>query len=258
MLFQIVASRRAQLAANRRPWARRARLAPKGADLLSALTLPGPGIIAEVKPQSPSRGRLLRREEIPGLIRAYEKGGACAISVLAEEAHFQGGGELVTLVRSLTKLPILWKDFVISPSQIFEAKARGASGVLLISRLLGERTLAAFINLANRVDLLPLVEVHSSQELACLSGLKSRFAVGINNRNLTTFQVDLNTTISLLPQALATGPVCVVSESGIKTRKQVIKLRTLGVNAFLIGETLLMAGDPELKLRELGGDAPCG
>lgn len=259
MLFQIAASRRAQLATEyRKPWARRARLAQAAPDLFAALTMPGNRIIAEVKPASPSRGRLLTVDQVPGLVRAYEKGGACALSVLAETAYFQGGGELVSLVHSLTELPILWKDFVISPSQILEAKARGAAGVLLIARLLKSRQLAAFISLANKVGLLPLVEVHSLQEVEKLRGTKARFALGINNRNLGTLQVDLTTTSSLLPLAGKLKPACVVTESGIKNHQQVAKLEELGVAAFLVGESLLLAQDPESKLRELRGEMPCG
>ncbi len=259
MLFQIARARREHLnREHRKTWARRARLAHNGGDLLGALTGPGPRIIAEVKPASPSCGRLVRDEELLPLVAAYARGGACALSVLAEQAYFQGGGELVSLVRSLTDLPILWKDFVISPSQIFEAKARGASGVLLIARILDPRALAAFIHLANKVGLLPLVEVHTRQELSKLEGIDERFALGINNRSLSTMEVDLDTTYSLLPQAWELNPACVIAESGIRTAGQVEKFMEFGVDGFLIGEALLVAPDPRQKLLELRGEGRCG
>jgi indole-3-glycerol phosphate synthase len=255
VLYEIVAARRKQLQTeHRKNWQRRAKRA-SGSDLLAALSAPGTRLIAEVKPASPSRGRILDRKEIPRLVRAYERGGAAAISVLAEPAYFQGGGELVSLVRSLTSLPILWKDFVISPSQIYEAKARGAAGVLLIARILTARELAAFIRLANKLGLLPLVEVHREEELGKLAEISERFALGINNRNLSSLKVDLAATFNLLPTAQKLQPACLVSESGIKTRDDIQRLEALGCTAFLVGESLLFAQDPEKMLRELRGEA---
>ena len=246
MLYEIVAARRKQLQTeHRKNWQRRAKRA-SGSDLLAALSAPGTRLIAEVKPASPSRGRILDRKEIPRLVRAYERGGAAAISILAEPAYFQGGGELVSLVRSLTSLPILWKDFVISPSQIYEAKARGAAGVLLIARILTARELA-FIRLANKLGLLPLVEVHREEELGKLAEVSDRFALGINNRNLSSLKVDLAATFNLLPTAQKLQPACLVSESGIKTRDDIQRLEALGCTAFLVGESPLRRAGKMLR-----------
>lgn len=259
MLFQIASSRKTGLKlASGQAWARRARRTAPPPDFTASIKAPGASIIAEVKLASPSKGRLREFREVPYLVRSYEAGGARAISVLAEPHYFQGGGEVVSLVRSLTALPILWKDFVISPLQVFEAKARGAAAILLIARILEQRKLQGLIRLANSLELKPLVEVHSSEELGKLRGVRDPFLLGINNRNLNTLEVDPKTTLALLPEAQQLRAEGIISESGIRTSREIEAFGALGVDGFLIGEALLEAADPKLRLLQLRGDGDVG
>ncbi|MEN3185525.1 MAG: indole-3-glycerol phosphate synthase TrpC [Atribacterota bacterium] len=208
-------------------------------------------IIAEIKCASPSRGKLLPYERVLKVLSCYEEGGASAISVVTEEEHFGGNVTLLEKVIAKTSLPVLRKDFVIEETQIYESAEKGAGALLLIARILHRERLKKFVDLCTLLGMVPLVEVHDERDLekALFAGAR---LVGINNRNLATFEVSLQTTLRLLP--LVPKGLMVVSESGIRSREDITMLRERGVRAFLIGETLLAATDPVKKLRELKGE----
>jgi indole-3-glycerol phosphate synthase len=181
-------------------------------------------------------------------VRAYERGGAAALSILTEEAHF--GGSLAHLVeaRNASELPILRKDFTVDPYQLYEAKAHGADAVLLVVGALDARALAQLHAEARALELDAIVEIHDEEELdAALEA--DADVIGINNRNLEDFTVDINRTFDLLADVPAGKTV--VSESGIAYREQVEDLERVGVDAVLVGETLMRAPDPEAACREL-------
>jgi indole-3-glycerol phosphate synthase len=207
-------------------------------------------VIAEVKKASPSLG-IIREDFHPvEIARIYETSGASAISVLTDEKFFQGSLSYLTEIKKSVNVPILRKDFIIDPYQIYEARAAGADAILLIAGLLSGDDMQHFLEVAKTLGMECLVEVHSESEL--IKVLKtSADIIGINNRDLATFKTDLETTFKLRP-AIPAGKI-VVSESGIKTRADVIKLMQKGVNAVLIGETLMKSDDIGTKLRELLG-----
>lgn len=213
---------------------------------------PGEGIkaIAEIKRASPSAGILREDFDPEGLARAYAKGGASAISVLTDESFFQGSLQHIEEVRREVALPILRKDFIIDPYQVFETRAALADALLLIVAALEPPMLQDLLELALELQLHPLVEVHTEEELtkALEAGAD---LIGINNRDLRTFQVSLETTFSLLPH-IPQGKV-VVSESGIKGRNDIVRLSEAGLDAILVGEALLREADPAAKLQELLG-----
>lgn len=206
-----------------------------------------PAIIAEVKCASPSRGRLVENFDPVAIARIYEKSGAAAISVLTDEKYFQGADEYLTQIRRAVQLPLLRKDFMIDPYQIYQSRLIGADAVLLIVRILGSR-LAEFILQAKESGLAALVEVHTADELktALLAGAE---IIGINNRNLDTFVTDINT-CKELAQYIPPGKT-IVAESAIATGKDIAEIRAAGISAFLIGEALVTAPDIGEKLREL-------
>lgn len=208
-------------------------------------------IIAEIKCASPSRGLLLVPERIGEFLSFYEEGGASAISVVTEEDHFGGNVELLEQVIARTSLPVLRKDFVIEETQIYESAQRGADALLLIARILSRERLRHFVNLCNILHLVPLVEVHDEEDLEKALWAQAK-VVGINNRNLATFEVSLETTLRLLPYVPSWA--IVVSESGIKRLEEIKILREKGVRAFLVGETLLLSSKPREKLLELKGE----
>ena len=205
-------------------------------------------LIAEVKKASPSKG-LLREDYDPVEIAIdYESHGACAISILTEEDHFLGSLEHLQRVRSNVSRPLLRKDFIFDPYQVHEAAGAGADAILLIVAILDPPTLASLILLAEQVGLDALVEVHDRLELntALAAGAK---IIGINNRNLKTFKVDLHTTLQLAPHV--PDAAILVSESGIHTADDIRVLRDAGCDAFLIGEAFMKAEKPGRALREL-------
>ncbi len=219
--------------------------------LLRALESESPRlkIIAEFKRRSPSVGIIHDGLSAADIARRYEQGGACAISVLTDEAHF--GGSIVDLrtVRSSTKLPVLCKEFIIDPIQIYEAAIAEADAVLLIVAALDDVSLGNLRKIAeDDLGLDVLVEVHTSDELrrALKAGAK---IVGVNNRDLKTFQVSLSTSERLIAQA-PPGSV-MISESGLQGVESLRHLRNLGFRGFLIGEALMRASDPEMALRNL-------
>ena len=221
---------------------------PEGRPFAEALARPGTSLIAEHKRRSPSAGTIREGAQCADVVRAYERGGAAAVSVLTEEAHF--GGSLADLreARAATELPILRKDFTIDPYQLYEAKAAGADAVLLVVGSVEPEQLAALYREARALDLDAVVEVAREDELEVALEVDAD-VLGINNRNLEDFSVDLQRTFDLLADVPA-GKV-VVSESGIHYREQIEELEQLGVDAVLIGEVLMRAADPEAAVREL-------
>jgi len=206
-------------------------------------------IIAEFKRRSPSAGIIPSDLSATEVARCYERGGACAISVLTDEEYF--GGSIVDLsaVRVSTSLPILRKDFIIDPIQLYEAAIAGADAVLLIVAAMDDRLLRELHELAeDQLGLDALVEVHTLDELrrALNAGAKM---IGVNNRNLQTFQVSLETSERLIAEAPRDR--IMISESGLKNAKSLRHLQALGFRGFLIGEALMRAGDPEAALRDL-------
>ena len=257
ILDRIVADKREELAAAQRrvPLADlKARLpqAPPPRPFADALRGDSLRLIAEVKKASPSRG-LLREDFDPvALTRSYAEAGAAAVSILTDERHFQGSLDHLASIRSALPdgPPLLRKDFLFDPYQIYEARARGADAVLLIAALLDSALLARLTSLARALDMDALVEVHDEPELERALAANATL-VGVNNRDLRTFDVDLATTERLRP--LIPPAVTVVAESGVSTRADIQRLQTLGVHAVLIGEALITAPDPAAKIRELMG-----
>ncbi len=211
-----------------------------------------PALIAEIKYASPSRGAFQVARDPLRLARLYREGGAAAISVLTDQAYFQGRlDDLAAVARVTPRLPLLRKDFIFDPYQVFEARAAGADAVLLIVAGLSQPDLLFLHNLALELGMTPLVEVHNPREVDSALECEPRL-VGINNRNLHTFQVDLETTLHLRP--LIPEDVCLVAESGIRSRQDVLRLVQAGVDGMLIGETLVMALKIPAKIRELLGE----
>jgi indole-3-glycerol phosphate synthase len=221
---------------------------PEGRPFAEALSRPGMSLIAEHKRRSPSAGTIRDGASCADIVRAYERGGATAISVLTEEAHF--GGSLADLreARAAVDLGILRKDFTIDPYQIYEAKAAGADAVLIVVGSVEPNDLARLYGEAWDMDLDAIVEVSSEEELEAALEVDAD-VLGINNRNLEDFSVDIERTFDLLSDVPA-GKV-VVSESGIHSREQIDELEQVGVDAVLIGEVLMRAPDPEAAVREL-------
>jgi indole-3-glycerol phosphate synthase len=214
-----------------------------------AIILNHPAIIAEVKCASPSRGRFVDNFNPVAIAAAYEENGAVAISVLTDEKYFLGHKQYLTQIRRSVSLPLLRKDFIIDPYQLYESRLIGADAVLLIVRILGQR-LAEFIAQAGELGLAALVEVHTAAEIAI--ALKSKAEIiGINNRNLDTFVTDINT-CKELARLMPAGKIA-VAESAISSRSDIEEIAKSGINAFLIGEALVMAPDIRKKLRELRG-----
>ena len=220
-------------------------------DFASALHGEGVSIIAEVKKASPSKGLLCPDFDPVRLAKAYAEGGAAAISVLTEVKYFQGSLDYLLQIKDAleaVKIPLLRKDFIFDPYQVYEAKAYGADAILLIAAILEDGQLAELISLAREVAMQALVEVHDEKELARVLYTNAGI-IGINNRDLRTFEVDIHTTERL--RSLIPPDRVIVSESGVSRREDIGKLREWGVNAALIGEALVTADDVGVKLREL-------
>ncbi|MHC4981820.1 MAG: indole-3-glycerol phosphate synthase TrpC [Planctomycetota bacterium] len=213
-------------------------------------------LIAEVKRASPSAG-VIRENFDPGKIaREYAAAGADAISVLTDKDYFQGTVEHLRAVRDAVNLPVLRKDFIIDPVQLYESRAAGADAVLLIAAALPVGQLSDMMILAAELRMTALVEVHSADDLLQVRSMigfprVGYSLLGINNRNLATFDVDVNTTVRLADMAGESVPI--VSESGIRTREDVEKLKAAGVKAVLIGETLMRAADVAAEVEKILG-----
>jgi indole-3-glycerol phosphate synthase len=228
------------------------RLSARGEDrpFSEALVRPGLSLIAEFKRRSPSAGDISASASVPAQVGAYERGGAAALSVLTDERHFGGSLEDLRAARDACDLPILRKDFILDPYQLYEAAVHGADAVLLIVRVLDDRRLAELYREARGLDLDCLVEVHDAEELERALDLDAD-VIGINNRNLDQGTVDVATTYELMPDVPAGKTV--VAESGISSRAELEELERVGVDAVLIGSALMSAADPEAKTRELTG-----
>jgi indole-3-glycerol phosphate synthase len=213
-----------------------------------ALVRPGLSLIAEFKRRSPSVGDLNPDAGIGDTVSAYERGGAAALSILTEERHFGGSIDDLRAARQASDLPILRKDFIVDGYQLYEAAASGADAVLLIVAGLDDQNLEELYVQARELDLDCLVEVHDEADLerALAVGVD---VIGINNRNLEDFSVNIETTVELLTDVPAGKTV--VSESGYARREQLDELERIGVDAVLMGETLMRAEDPEELIREL-------
>ncbi|MDQ0285692.1 indole-3-glycerol phosphate synthase [Desulfofundulus luciae] len=209
-------------------------------------------LIAEIKRASPSKGWLVKGMKPVETARIYTRAGAAAISILTDNRFFRGHRAFLPLVRRESPLPLLCKDFIIDPYQIYEARCLGADAVLLIVAALNDRQLTTFQALAGELGMSCLVEVHTAEELerARASGAT---IIGINNRNLHTFSTDLSTTFRLREKITDPG-VVVVSESGINSREDMLALARCRVDAALVGEALVRAGDVERKVKELLGE----
>ncbi|MCK4601405.1 MAG: indole-3-glycerol phosphate synthase TrpC [Phycisphaerae bacterium] len=214
-------------------------------------------LIAEVKRASPSAGVICEDFDPPVIARRYALAGADAISVLTDAEYFQGSLEDLRAVREAVDLPILRKDFIIDPYQVYESRAAGADAILLIAAAVPPGTLMDLMILAAELRMTALVEVHGADELLTVRSMigvphAAYSVLGINNRDLTTFKVDINNTIRLAELA---EEVPLLSESGIKTRRDVERLRAVGVKAVLIGETLMCSGDVAAEVENLLGPA---
>jgi indole-3-glycerol phosphate synthase len=217
-------------------------------DFLAALAGRTPAVIAEVKRASPSKGLLAADFDPASIARLYEEGGAAALSVLTDEKHFLGTLSDLESARAAVRLPVLRKDFTIDAYHVHQAAAHGADAILLIAAILSERQMRDFRELAERYRMAALVEVHAEDELgpAVASGAR---LIGVNNRNLHTFEVNLGTALRLADKIPA--GVVRVAESGIHSSADVERLRAAGYQAFLVGEHLMKSGDPAGALRAL-------
>jgi indole-3-glycerol phosphate synthase len=209
-----------------------------------------PAVIAEVKKASPSKG-VLRADFIPAdIAQSYAEHGAACLSVLTDRQFFQGSADYLKQARASCDLPVLRKDFMVDPYQVYEARSMGADCILLIAACLADAQMAELEALARSMDMAVLVEVHDAAELQRALKLKTKL-VGINNRNLRSFEVSLDTTLGMLkdvpPDRL------LVTESGILKREDVQRMRAAGVHAFLVGEAFMRADDPGAALAELFG-----
>jgi indole-3-glycerol phosphate synthase len=231
------------------------RSSPAPGSFRAALARPGIGVIAEFKRRSPSAGPLREGAEVADIAAAYEQGGASAMSVLTEEANFEGPLEDLRVARAACALPILRKDFVVDPYQLHEARTAGADAVLLIVAALETPALASLYETASGLGLDVLVEVHDSAELARATSIGASL-IGVNNRDLRDFSVDVSRTFQLLAE-MPSGAT-VVSESGIAKPEQLRELEALGVAAVLVGETLMRAPDPFEALGALRGASRAG
>jgi indole-3-glycerol phosphate synthase len=219
-----------------------------------ALTRPGISVIAEHKRRSPSAGEIRQGATVTEIVRAYDHGGAAAVSILTEQRHFGGSLDDLREARAASVLPILRKDFVVDPYQVYESAVAGADALLLIVAALDDDDLALLHHEALALDLDVLVEVHDEDELDRALEVVDADVIGINNRDLADFSVDVERTYELLSDVPAGKTV--VSESGFHTREQLDDLERVGVDAVLIGEGLMRAQDIESACRALTGFEP--
>jgi indole-3-glycerol phosphate synthase len=230
--------------------------APPVRDFLAALKRgkTKPALIAEVKKASPSKG-VIREDFNPvAIATSYQEGGASCISVLTDAKFFQGSFENLALVRQTVDLPLLCKEFVIYPYQIYYARVKGADAILLIAAILSDRDLQYNIKITNSLGMVALIEVHTLEELDRVLALEGVSLIGINNRNLENFSVDLQTTCQLLEsrkEAIAEKNILVVSESGLHNAGDINLVKDAGASAVLIGESLVKQPDPGKAISSL-------
>jgi indole-3-glycerol phosphate synthase len=260
-LRRILATKRAELEAARAsvPLARmeeRARAAPAPRDFTAALRAKlaagKPAVIAEIKRASPSRGLLRDPFEPAAIARSYAAAGAACLSVLTDREYFRGAPEHLIEARAACDLPVLRKDFVVEPYQVYEARAMGADCILLIAAALAPGDMRGLERIARELGMSVLVEVHDAAELDAALALATPL-VGINNRDLRTFETRLETTLELLPRVPADR--LVVTESGILTPADVARMQAAGVGAFLVGEAFMRAPEPGKAFVSLFGEA---
>jgi indole-3-glycerol phosphate synthase len=257
ILQQIVASKHLEVAAARKRKGLEAVRAdaesrvltrPFVAALRAKIAAGQAGVIAEVKKASPSKG-VLRADFIPAdIAQSYAEHGAACLSVLTDKPYFQGSADFLKQARASCDLPVLRKDFMVDPYQIYESRAMGADAVLLIAACLDDALMHELEAIALGLDMAVLVEVHDAAELQRALKLKTPL-IGVNNRNLKTFEVSLDTTLTLLREVPAER--LLVCESGIHTRDDVLRMGAAGVQAFLVGEAFMRADDPGQALAAL-------
>jgi indole-3-glycerol phosphate synthase len=223
-----------------------ASVAPPVRDFYGALKLPGASLIAECKKASPSQGVIVPDYDPVALARTYEKAGARVISVLTDTRHFQGTLAHLRDVREAVTVPVLRKDFIFHPYQVYEARVAGADAVLLIAAVLSDNDLRTLLPLVHKLGMSALIEVHTAEEVERVLPLGPTI-IGVNNRNLQTFEVDFENTARL--RALIPPEIAVVGESGLKTVFDVRAMRDAGVDAVLVGETLLKSDNTALTAR---------
>ena len=253
VLDRILEVKRAEVAAARsrlssREIEERAKKAAPVRDFVGALRKSSPAVIAEIKRASPSRGVLRADFDPAAIAKSYEKGGAACMSVLTDKEFFQGSAEHLQAARAACSLPTLRKDFVVDPYQVFESRALAADCILLIAACLSRKEMLDLETIALGLGMAVLVEVHDGTELDAALGLKTPL-IGINNRDLKTFDTRLDTTLDLLPR-VPSGRI-VITESGIVSIDDVARMRARGVNAFLVGEAFMRQEDPGAALRSL-------
>ncbi|MGB3615540.1 MAG: indole-3-glycerol phosphate synthase TrpC, partial [Elainellaceae cyanobacterium] len=213
-----------------------------------------PALIAEVKKASPSKGVIREDFDPVAIAAAYERAGAACISVLTDSKFFQGSFEYLKQVRQAVSCPVLCKEFIIYPYQMYQARAHGADAVLLIAAILSDKDLQYFVKIAKVLGITPLIEVHTLAELDRVLGLTGVSLIGINNRNLETFSVHLETTEGLMlarHDALTARNLLVVSESGIHAPEDLARVQGSGANAVLVGESLVKQDNLEQGVRNL-------
>ena len=256
ILDRIVADKRLEVARNRAAVPRgeledRAAAAGPVRDFIAAFQAEPPAgihLLAEIKHASPSAGIICPVGDFPAIARAYEQAGAAAISVLTDPTYFHGSLAQMIAVRQAVRLPVLRKEFIIDEYQVCESRAAGADAILLMTQILDDDRLATLLRLTRELGMSALVEGHSEDEIRRAVACGAR-VIGINNRDLRTFTTDLHTTerrIKLVPP----GRI-VISQSAVKTRGDVLKIRQWGATAIQVGETLMRSGDVAAKIREL-------
>jgi indole-3-glycerol phosphate synthase len=251
ILERILAVKREEIAAAKRELPQselEQRTFPPLRDFVGALRAKKPAVIAEIKRASPSKGVLRADFDPAAIARSYEKGGAACMSVLTDREFFQGAPEHLAAARTACALPALRKDFIIDPYQVYESRALGADCILLIAACLSPESMAELESIAQELRMAVLVEVHDAAELERALRLKTPL-IGVNNRNLRTFETRLETTLELMPRIPKER--IVVAESGILARADVARLRSGGVEAFLVGEALMRAPEPGESLAKL-------
>ena len=253
ILDTIIAHKREEVALQKQvkslgEWKAKAESAPPPRDFLAALRAPGVSLIAEVKKASPSKGLLCPDFDPVRLARAYAANGAAAISVLTDARFFQGGLDDLRAVRQAVDIPVLRKDFIVDPYQVYEARAAGADAALLIVAALDDATLQDLYALIQQLSMAALIEVHNAAELERALAIQPRL-IGVNNRDLRTFHVTLDTTAALRPRV--PDDIVLVAESGIHTPEDVARLAAIGVDAMLVGEALVTAEDVGKRVRDL-------
>jgi indole-3-glycerol phosphate synthase len=256
ILDEIVAKKRQRVDALKEKYSfseleKAASSAPPPRDFFQAIQEGGmPAVIAEIKKASPSAGVIRSELDVGALVESYEKGGAAALSIITEEDFFDGKLAYLREAKDKSHLPVLCKDFIIDPVQIFAARDAGADALLLIACVLEQNSLMSLLKTARSLGMKCLIEVHNEEELIRVLATDARI-IGINNRNLLTFEVDLKTTLGLRP--LIPVDRLVVSESGINEYADMEILKAAGVDAVLVGTSLMRAADPEQKLKKLRG-----